>query len=174
MASSSPPPMHAPPMAATTGLPVFSTRRTTVLRLGSAVDLGVPNSRMSAPPENARALPDRKSTRLNSSHTEIYTLSLHDALPICVLDEANYRIEVGLGRGLGSAELPDVRAARERPRIADQHHGLDLGIGFGAGESLDDFPAQIESQAVHRRVVHGDHGRLAVQLVDCGAHAMSL
>src|SRR5260221_492172 len=25
---------------------------------------------------------DRKSTRLNSSHTEIYTLSLHDALPI--------------------------------------------------------------------------------------------
>src|SRR5471032_3015074 len=26
--------------------------------------------------------PDRKSTRLNSSHTEIYTLSLHDALPI--------------------------------------------------------------------------------------------
>src|SRR5882672_7176474 len=27
---------------------------------------------------------DRKSTRLNSSHTEIYTLSLHDALPISV------------------------------------------------------------------------------------------
>src|SRR5476649_1401441 len=27
-------------------------------------------------------LTDRKSTRLNSSHTEIYTLSLHDALPI--------------------------------------------------------------------------------------------
>src|SRR5882672_6736377 len=29
-------------------------------------------------------LRDRKSTRLNSSHTVIYTLSLHDALPICV------------------------------------------------------------------------------------------
>src|SRR5882672_5260104 len=29
--------------------------------------------------------PDRKSTRLNSSHTEIYTLSLHDALPIYLL-----------------------------------------------------------------------------------------
>src|SRR5215211_4084769 len=26
---------------------------------------------------------DRKSTRLNSSHTVIYTLSLHDALPFC-------------------------------------------------------------------------------------------
>src|SRR4030095_16384865 len=30
----------------------------------------------------ATLLEDRKSTRLNSSHTEIYTLSLHDALPI--------------------------------------------------------------------------------------------
>src|SRR5262252_2147945 len=29
-------------------------------------------------------LRDRKSTRLNSSHTVIYTLSLHDALPISV------------------------------------------------------------------------------------------
>src|SRR5476649_445437 len=28
---------------------------------------------------------DRKSTRLNSSHTEIYTLSLHDALPIWLM-----------------------------------------------------------------------------------------
>src|ERR671916_539195 len=27
---------------------------------------------------------DRKSTSLNSSHTEIYTLSLHDALPIYI------------------------------------------------------------------------------------------
>src|ERR671913_173284 len=29
---------------------------------------------------------DRKSTRLNSSHTNIYTLSLHDALPISAVD----------------------------------------------------------------------------------------
>src|SRR5882672_1383765 len=31
---------------------------------------------------SANRLRDRKSTRLNSSHTVIYTLSLHDALPI--------------------------------------------------------------------------------------------
>src|SRR5476649_16793 len=31
-----------------------------------------------------QAVVDRKSTRLNSSHTVIYTLSLHDALPISV------------------------------------------------------------------------------------------
>src|SRR5947207_2965782 len=30
----------------------------------------------------AGVTPDRKSTRLNSSHTVIYSLSLHDALPI--------------------------------------------------------------------------------------------
>src|SRR5215204_6555935 len=30
--------------------------------------------------------PDRKSTRLNSSHTEIYTLSLHDAIPFWLTD----------------------------------------------------------------------------------------
>src|SRR5947207_1669548 len=32
--------------------------------------------------ESLRCDLDRKSTRLNSSHTVIYTLSLHDALPI--------------------------------------------------------------------------------------------
>src|SRR5438034_512039 len=32
---------------------------------------------------------DRKSTRLNSSHTVIYTLSLHDALPISWLKNKN-------------------------------------------------------------------------------------
>src|SRR5476649_1851379 len=37
-----------------------------------------------SPPETPcrAAQGDRKSTRLNSSHTVIYTLSLHDALPI--------------------------------------------------------------------------------------------
>src|SRR5882672_9373282 len=47
------------------------------------------NSLKTAIPHLIRARPygvgstDRKSTRLNSSHTVIYTLSLHDALPIC-------------------------------------------------------------------------------------------
>src|ERR1044072_8012643 len=62
-----------------------------------AVEVGAPRSRMHAATLEGRVL-DRKSTRLNSSHTdisrmpsfcfndtattEIYTLSLHDALPI--------------------------------------------------------------------------------------------
>src|SRR5581483_7502043 len=35
--------------------------------------------------EGRQAPEDRKSTRLNSSHANIYTLSLHDALPIFAL-----------------------------------------------------------------------------------------
>src|SRR5882672_5250024 len=34
---------------------------------------------------------DRKSTRLNSSHTVIYTLSLHDALPIWLVEPFDVR-----------------------------------------------------------------------------------
>src|SRR5947207_1532456 len=39
---------------------------------------------------------DRKSTRLNSSHTVIYTLSLHDALPISswVLSKTGIQLEL--------------------------------------------------------------------------------
>src|SRR5882672_10950807 len=39
---------------------------------------------------------DRKSTRLNSSHTEIYTLSLHDALPIFI--ETEYGVKLAIRR----------------------------------------------------------------------------
>src|SRR5947207_1565272 len=40
---------------------------------------------------------DRKSTRLNSSHTVIYTLSLHDALPIWSQSRVCPRRRYGLG-----------------------------------------------------------------------------
>src|ERR1035437_3250592 len=40
----------------------------------------------------SRAKADRKSTRLNSSHTKIYTLSLHDALPILVGSRTRVKI----------------------------------------------------------------------------------
>src|SRR5476649_898633 len=39
---------------------------------------------------NSRTSLDRKSTRLNSSHTVIYTLSLHDALPISPLSIVSF------------------------------------------------------------------------------------
>src|SRR5262252_9480695 len=39
-------------------------------------------TQVQASADSERSGKDRKSTRLNSSHTVIYTLSLHDALPI--------------------------------------------------------------------------------------------
>jgi hypothetical protein len=45
--------MQTPLIAATTGLALPSATRITVCSVGSAVDFGVLNSRMSAPPENA-------------------------------------------------------------------------------------------------------------------------
>src|SRR3990167_2004540 len=74
--------------------------------------------------------PDRKSTRLNSSHsqipyalfffndtatTEIYTLSLHDALPICRC--------VGAARALASPAHAGstTRALRHRAPRSEEH-----------------------------------------------------
>src|SRR5215211_4743798 len=63
---------------------------------------------MRSPPAAwARSGRDRKSTRLNSSHTEIYTLSLHDALPIPAAlyltpGAVWYRMTLGLGEGLNA------------------------------------------------------------------------
>src|SRR6202049_1999263 len=51
---------------------------------------------------------DRKSTRLNSSHTEIYTLSLHDALPIS--------LRWGFFAGEGAIETPFYRESKREYR----------------------------------------------------------
>src|SRR5476649_2827438 len=47
---------------------------------------------------NAVGLRDRKSTRLNSSHTVIYTLSLHDALPISITTLLSSNMFVSIDR----------------------------------------------------------------------------
>src|SRR5882672_2971350 len=56
-------------------------------------------------PDECLLLLDRKSTRLNSSHTVIYTLSLHDALPICVRSSRQ------------SARVRQARPRRPRRRL---------------------------------------------------------
>src|SRR5437588_97534 len=53
--------------------------RPTRLRVAAEADVCSPDARGRGP---CRKQSDRKSTRLNSSHTVIFTLSLHDALPI--------------------------------------------------------------------------------------------
>src|SRR5215211_1731681 len=76
---------------------------------------------------------DRKSTRLNSSHTVIYTLSLHDALPIFEHLRSDRRYG---GSGLtvarsptsllppGVRDGPDVRRSEEHTSELQSHSDL--------------------------------------------------
>src|SRR5919202_993133 len=95
----------------------------------------------SAPPKNQ----DRKSTRLNSSHTEIYTLSLHDALPIS-------------GDGARPARRSDA-------------DGLGL-TDHGRAEYLRGLGAAKESRALARRREHLDAGGVVAQQADQGGHVL--
>src|SRR5882672_361416 len=73
---------------------------------------------------------DRKSTRLNSSHTEIYTLSLHDALPIFAQRHGHRLEDVARFEDLhageevvgDAAERIDVRARSEEHTSELQSH----------------------------------------------------
>jgi hypothetical protein len=82
-------------MAATTGLAEFSSARITLSRLGSWSALGLPNSRMSAPPENA--------------------------LPAPVRRWLSPRIRIGLCQGVGDAKTGLVTQAVDR-RIVERDH----------------------------------------------------
>src|ERR1044072_8287068 len=67
--------------------------------------------------------PDRKSTRLNSSHTDIYSLSLHDALPISWVASLGF-VHEHHGRPAPAAARPGqgplLRARRGVPR-SEEH-----------------------------------------------------
>src|SRR5215204_1276922 len=76
---------------------------------------------------------DRKSTRLNSSHTEIYTLSLHDALPILVAKPEILRFD---GHGVnrrsalfcawGPYEGSPIRRSRSEEHTSELQSHRDL------------------------------------------------
>src|SRR5476649_155912 len=71
----------------------------------------------------AHAVKDRKSTRLNSSHTEIYTLSLHDALPILadgiVRRPSQLVIAQEIGEPVHHQNTPDH--GRPRSKRSEEH-----------------------------------------------------
>src|SRR5882672_6010063 len=77
---------------------------------------------------------DRKSTRLNSSHTEIYTLSLHDALPILTADEVV----------ADAVFVPDVR----------QMQGGDGYLGWPTALHLSDRSEEHTSELQSHRDLH--------------------
>src|SRR5476649_1182825 len=73
---------------------------------------------------------DRKSTRLNSSHTEIYTLSLHDALPICAHQPSGQEAAFGL---VAEAKFIALDGASEFMFQGDAFDGLGgevAGVAF--------------------------------------------
>src|SRR5476649_1037380 len=97
---------------------------------------------------------DRKSTRLNSSHTEIYTLSLHDALPIYVERQADRRR--GSCLSTGQPELIDTVAGAEAIHgdgVRSEEHTSELQ----SHRDLHSFPTRRSSDL--RRAAGGSPAR---------------
>src|SRR5882672_2700757 len=85
---------------------------------------------------------DRKSTRLNSSHTVIYTLSLHDALPI--FDDRSERPGHSPSRGQPatcSAERQSCRSGTGAAGFRSEEHTSELQ----SHSDLHSFPTRRSS-----------------------------
>src|SRR5437773_2694228 len=81
---------------------------------------------------------DRKSTRLNSSHITISTLSLHDALPICRTDPRRARLTAAAHR-LGPVR--DQRRDARRRRAAPHLRCGRAALRFHEGRDRAKLPA---------------------------------
>src|SRR5476649_1687768 len=95
---------------------------------------------------------DRKSTRLNSSHTEIYTLSLHDALPIFGPDQSiGDVLALVEQRGFAFRTFPVVDAHDKLLGLRSEEHTSELQ----SHRDLHSFPTRRSSdlrpRPVHRR-----------------------
>src|SRR5476649_1733205 len=91
---------------------------------------------------------DRKSTRLNSSHTVIYTLSLHDALPIYRL-AALHQIEAfvdAFERQAVGDQVVDIELALHVP-VRSEEHTSELQ----SHSDLHSFPTRRSSDLSTRR-----------------------
>src|ERR671916_619567 len=101
------------------------------------------------PPKRHRPRPvkpsaplDRKSTRLNSSHTVIYTLSLHDALPILVEAAEAMEAEAGENGAAGeAAQEAQATAGQAVGPIRSEEHTSELQ----SHSDLHSFPTRRSS-----------------------------
>src|SRR5215218_3868991 len=91
---------------------------------------------------------DRKSTRLNSSHTVIYTLSLHDALPIFGPVVAELVIDLTAIGDAADTEpaIGDLRC-NEATAIRSEEHTSELQ----SHRDLHSFPTRRSSDLWTRR-----------------------
>src|ERR1035437_121037 len=91
---------------------------------------------------------DRKSTRLNSSHTEIYTLSLHDALPIwCEGGAQAQGAQIHAGRLVRAGHDGVGRLVGGRAHARSEEHTSELQ----SHRDLHSFPTRRSSDLVRRR-----------------------
>src|SRR5476649_604167 len=91
---------------------------------------------------------DRKSTRLNSSHTVIYTLSLHDALPI--LSGAK-RARPELERLLESLRKNDEVIVWKLDRLARSTRSEEHTSELQSHRDLHSFPTRRSSDLIGRK-----------------------
>src|SRR5579875_1656128 len=91
---------------------------------------------------------DRKSTRLNSSHTVIYTLSLHDALPIYIDPERLRIAELMAHKVAAELEtLPTISAHADRRAARSEEHTSELQ----SHSDLHSFPTRRSSDLYRSR-----------------------
>src|SRR5476649_2509479 len=100
------------------------------------------------PSRSQTASTDRKSTRLNSSHTVIYTLSLHDALPI-----SDSVVEVGEQQGVDDEAGPVGAGHRvlAEPLADGQHRSEEHTSELQSHRDLHSFPTRRSSDLGQRR-----------------------
>src|SRR5476649_2354812 len=85
---------------------------------------------------------DRKSTRLNSSHTEIYTLSLHDALPIWAgFGERRFVIQNENTRHIAADDIATKHAVSRNDCFRSEEHTSELQ----SHRDLHSFPTRRSS-----------------------------
>src|ERR1044072_5362287 len=93
---------------------------------------------------------DRKSTRLNYSHTDIYTLSLHDALPISSKREFLIR---AIPVSSTSSAIIACRTAASGTRAIDDGRSEEYTSELQSHRYLHSFPTRRSSNLFETRVL---------------------
>src|SRR5476649_2135685 len=113
----------------------------------------------------ARPSGDRKSTRLNSSHTVIYSLSLHDALPIYVVVTHLGHVE---GFDVGEQLVQRLVERRQRLAGASERRSEEHTSELQSHRDLLSFPTR-RSSDLRRRNAPWPRRRLRCWRAACPA-----
>src|ERR1044072_3359554 len=111
---------------------------------------------------------DRESTRLNSSHTDIYLLSLHDALPISFAKRLSEDVDAKLRLARATLELvQDDEAVVADSSTRSGEHTSELQ----PHRHLPSFPTRRSSDLVREAVKRGCRRKAPARARDTRAGA---